>query len=317
MNDMTDRLDPSRLPPNARLRSGSAARLAGLPVTTLRVWERRYNVVAAPKTATGQRLYTTQDVQRLALLKQLSDRGHAIGTIAALGLEELQGLAAAAPMAAGAGTVDGPSLVVVGRGVAQKLRPAGGALLAVHEDLAEAERVAATPGAVRPEVLLVHLPSLHPVLAERALALRAQFQAAALVVLYAFGAEAVAESLRAAGAVVRREPITGRELARVLTAARPAPAAQPAAGAGPRRYSDDHLATLAELPTSVICECPRHLAELVMQLAHFEQYSAECDSRSPADAALHRHLGSLAAAARAMFEQALDRVVAEEGIVLG
>ena len=34
---------------DARLRSGTAARLAGLPVSTLRVWERRYAVVDAPK----------------------------------------------------------------------------------------------------------------------------------------------------------------------------------------------------------------------------------------------------------------------------
>jgi len=90
----TPGVDLGQLPPDARLRSGSAARLAGLPVTTLRVWERRYGVVAAPKSATGQRLYGAGDVQRLALLKLLSDRGHAIGTMATLPLADLLGLAA-------------------------------------------------------------------------------------------------------------------------------------------------------------------------------------------------------------------------------
>ena len=53
-----------------------------------------------------------------------------------------------------------------------------------------------------------------------------------------------------------------------------------------------------------------------MQLAAFERYSADCSARTPADAALHRHLTGLAGAARAMFEQTLVRVVAEEGIAV-
>jgi hypothetical protein len=209
--------------------------------------------------------------------------------------------------------------VVVGRSAAQKLRSCGCEPQAVHDDLQEAEASLAAGSALEPapEVLLANLPSLHPGLAERALALRSRLQAGQLIVLYAFGAETVAESLRAAGAVVRREPVTGRELARLMAAARPSAAAAPGATQpGPRRYSDEDLAALAELPTSVICECPRHLAEIVLQLAHFERYSADCDVRSPQDAALHRHLGSLAGAARTMFEQALERVVDAEGLSL-
>lgn len=314
-------LDASRLPLNARLRSGTAARLAGLPVTTLRVWERRYGVVAAPKTATGQRLYSTLDVQRLALLKQLSDRGHAIGTIASLGLTELQGLAATAPArSAAAAAVPGLHLVVVGRSVAQKLQAVGASPRRVYDDLGQAEAARSNPADEAlaldgPDVLVTHLPSLHPALAERVLGLAKQQGAGTLIVLYAFGSEAVAESLRAAGAIVRREPCTGRELLRLLASAANAP--MPASGPrmpSARRYSDEQLASLGEQPSSVLCECPRHLAEIVTQLAHFEQYSADCDARSPADSALHRHLGSLAGAARVMFEQALDRVIAEEGL---
>ena len=54
-------------PPEARLRSGTVARLAGVPVATLRIWERRYGVVDAPKSAAGQRLYSGHDMQRLRL----------------------------------------------------------------------------------------------------------------------------------------------------------------------------------------------------------------------------------------------------------
>ena len=54
----------------------------------------------------------------------------------------------------------------------------------------------------------------------------------------------------------------------------------------PRRWDDAALADFAGLSSTIACECPRHIAELLVQLSHFEAYSAECAHRSPADAAL-------------------------------
>lgn len=303
-----------------RLRSGTAARLAGLPVTTLRVWERRYGVVAAPKTATGQRLYSTLDVQRLGLMRQLTERGHAIGTLATLPLEDLRGLAAGVQHTALA-TRD---VLLVGSSVAPRLRSSAACTLRkVYEDLDAAEADCADAAGATDgnpvDLLLVHLPSLQPAHLQRLPALRERLQAATLVVLYAFGAESLAETLRARGAEVLREPVSGRELLRRICAAAPAAAARglpdvqgdvPSA----RRFSDDALATLAAQPSRVACECPRHLAEIVLQLASFERYSADCGARSPDDAALHRELGALTARARAQFEQALERVAEREGL---
>jgi DNA-binding transcriptional MerR regulator len=65
-------------------RSGTAARLAGIPVETLRVRERRYGVVGPGLNPRGHRQYSTEDVSRLALIKQLVDLGNPIGSIATL-----------------------------------------------------------------------------------------------------------------------------------------------------------------------------------------------------------------------------------------
>lgn len=335
---MSEFVDANEAPVHARLRSGTAARLAGLPVTTLRVWERRYGVVAAPKTVTGQRLYSPHDVQRLRLLRQLTDRGHAIGTVATLALEPLLALMAAETPAAPAAAQPAPAflsavprdaaddgavsggegtvVVVVGRGAALRLGTDTGTVpwtLVVHEDLDAAEL---RPAAVQAtEVLLVHLPSLQPVTAERVLLLAANLRARSVIVTYAFGAGPPAAALRAAGVVLRRDPVDGAELRRLISARRAGPSAA-AVVIVPRRFSDEALVELAEMPSAVACECPRHLAEIVMQLSGFERYSAECGSRSPADSALHRHLSHLAGTARAQFEEALARVVFEEGLVL-
>ena len=310
MNPSTDPLAPGSKP--LLLRSGTAARLAGVSSSTLRIWEHRYGVVSPPRSPSGQRTYSMADVQRLRLIKQLTAEGHAIGTVANLDLDELGSLAAGTRRSA----TGQPRVLVVGHGAARKLKGRLGSSPAlVFDDLGDLEAKVIATGTA--DVLVVHLPSLQPTTPERILALRSVLPVVSVVVVYAFGTEAVAEALRVAGVVLRREPVTGRELARLVASARPLPAA-PARGARiePRRYDDAELIALTEMASSVACECPRHLAEIVTMLVGFELYSTECASRSPADAALHRHLGEVTGVARTLLEQALARVVVEEGLLL-
>jgi len=312
---------PETIEPSSphRLRSGTAARLAGLPVTTLRVWERRYGVVAAAKTVSGQRVYSAHDVSRLRLLRQLTHAGHAIGTIATLELESLQALVSGVAALAEPAASMPVHAVVVGRSAAHALEAVPGCVLqAVHEDLEQAESAPAPQGVT--DLLLVRLPSLQVAAVERVLALGAALGAGSVLVLYAFGTEATAQTLREAGVTVRREPVSGRELALWVRGVRQMPAAvpafSPAAGlqVAPRRFSDEALARLAESPSTVACECLRHLSEIVAQLASFERYSQDCIATGPADALLHRQLSRTAGAARTLFEQALQRVVEEQGL---
>ena len=294
------------------MRSGTAARLAGLSPSTLRIWEHRYGVVAPPKSASGQRTYSMKDIERLRLIKRLTLEGHAIGTVAHLDADALVVLSSGnqAP-SAGAQRV-----LVVGHAAARKLegrlRPAPAL---VFDDLTHAEREVARAGAA--DVLVIHVPSLHASITERVMTLRNSLPAPNVIVIYSFGAEAVTEALRAAGVTVRREPVAGKELASLVVASRPVVAAV-ASGTqtNRRRYSDAELVALTEMPSMVACECPRHLAEIVTLLVGFELYSTECAARNQNDAALHRHLHEVTSAARTTFEQALARVVVEEGLVL-
>jgi DNA-binding transcriptional MerR regulator len=297
----------------ALMRSGVAARLAGLSASTLRIWEYRYGVVAPPKSAAGQRTYSMKDIERLRLIKQLTAKGHAISTLAHLDLDALLHLSSERQMAASGP----PKVVVVGQAAARKLegRLKPGASL-VFDDLDHAERD--IPHADAAGALVVYVRTLHAPLAERILGLRHSLSGLHTVVVYSFGAEVVPESLRAAGVTVRREPMTGKELADLITTAPPTGNAlvTPSIRSGVRRYSDAALVSLTEIPSLVACECPRHLAEIVTLLVGFEQYSTECASQNRKDAALHRHLCEVTSAARAMLEQALERVVIEEGLVV-
>jgi hypothetical protein len=56
--------------------------------------------------------------------------------------------------------------------------------------------------------------------------------------------------------------------------------------------------------------------DLVISLASFERYSAECASRTPADVALHLELQRAAGRARSIMEQALEYAAMADGVVL-
>lgn len=64
----------------------------GLTPHVLRAWERRYGVVSPARTEGGQRLYSDLDIERLRLLRRLTERGHAISRIASLPIAALASL---------------------------------------------------------------------------------------------------------------------------------------------------------------------------------------------------------------------------------
>ncbi len=70
------------------------AQKTGLSPHVIRVWERRYGVVAPSRSGSNRRLYSDTDLERLLLLAQACRCGHNIGNIAALPEERLRVLAA-------------------------------------------------------------------------------------------------------------------------------------------------------------------------------------------------------------------------------
>jgi hypothetical protein len=86
--------------------------------------------------------------------------------------------------------------------------------------------------------------------------------------------------------------------------------------APPMRFTSHQLGKLAEISSSVDCECPNHLSDLVTSLQAFERYSQSCQNRSKADAELHHRLYLATAHARNIMETALEELVRQENIVL-
>lgn len=309
------------------------SQFSGVPTPTLRIWESRYSALHPHRTPSGQRLYSDDDVLKATLLKRLTDSGHAISRIAPLSTEQLKDMVLESPnskrdQASVEEEQRSVSVLVVGLGLASRLESR---LFHLHDtstrlnvsevypDLAHALRANAHHPT---HVLMVHVNSLHVDTKSDIDRLVDQTRATRTIVLYNFGQQQVVEWMKSAGMTVRRDPVSDSELqdlvkSVLLLDARKSAGLLPNGAVIPaRRYSDEGLQALTRMSTDVLCECPRHVAEIISMLCHFEQYSHDCLNKSSEDAHLHAHLKSVAGSCRAMFERAMETVAAHENIDL-
>ena len=327
-------------------RSGAVARMAGMPVATLRIWEQRYQAVRPTTAASGHRLYLAADVERVTLLRRLTEQGHAIGMLAALDTGQMREMMQAPEVARPGKRPEAPqqaamSAVVVGQALARRLQrlidrqPWAPALqmVAVFDTLAEAAQAAEHSAKPAVDLLLWQTASLQPGAWHELRVAKDAWRAPTAAVVYRYASAAGRAELTGAGAAVLHEPTDDdslvqwlRSLQRAETSSGSAASTPDLAPPGatertgqtlsPPRFDDAALTQFAGLSSTIVCECPAHLAELLLQISNFETYSGDCANRSVADAQLHAYLKRVAGTARMLFETALEHVAIAEGLPL-
>lgn len=95
----------------ALMNIASVERDTGLGKDTLRVWERRYGFPQPIRDANGERLYSSEQVQHLHLIKRLMDHGHRPGRLFSASDIELLQLAGTIQSSAPAEPADDRSVV--------------------------------------------------------------------------------------------------------------------------------------------------------------------------------------------------------------
>jgi DNA-binding transcriptional MerR regulator len=326
-------MSDSQLPDSPVHKIGAVSSLSGVPTPTLRIWEIRYETFAPHKTQSRHRLYTDDDVLKATLLKRLTEQGHAISNIAKLSSNALNNLLqqqqtsnqSQLRVSSHNRTV---SLAVVGLTLAGRIESKKFTLsfnnnsirvTDIFNDLSDA---LGSQFQQQPEILMVKVNSLHAGVDLEIHKLAQNCQALQVIVLYNFGQEKVVDTLKMCGMLVRREPIPDSELADLINSVLLVDTTQNVSTlkAGTiipqRKFSDSTLMRVAGISSNVLCECPRHVAEIISQLTSFEQYSHECLNKSSEDAHLHAYLSSVSGSARALFETALEMVAKHEGIDL-
>ncbi len=315
--------------PNYRI--GAVATLSGVPVTTLRVWEIRYGAFSPAKSAGQHRLYSQADAVKAGQLKLLCDAGHGISAIANLDTVSLSRLLAQQNATANVQQSYGGhkvAMAVVDSAIASRITSPHFTLrfltrsiqvTDVFEDLAQA---ALADFSDQPKILLIKVNTLNDSAREQVEALVVRYPSLQTIVVYSYGQLVAVEALKMLGVLVRREPMSDYELSDLISSVLLVDASTSVGGLGTtvlipaRKYSDATLARVAGISSSILCECPRHVAELIGQLASFEQYSQDCLNNSMEDAHLHAYLRAVSGSARAMFERALEMVAVHEGISL-
>ncbi len=311
---------------------GAVARMTGLTDHTIRVWERRYGAVVAQRAANGRRMYSAADVEKLGLLKRLTDEDFSIGQIAGDSIDELRARAQKLNEIVGAPLPNSIGIAVLGDFLPNQF--------AMHDrDLAPVDVLVSDSNRDRfiadlrrhdIDVVVVESPVLDSSVSTQVLDLMQKAKVERGVLVYSFGRARDVDLARDSRIHVLRAPANVDEVrAAVMRAYAPgapkratdkpqtdAPVSDWdfAGPAAPRRFNNLQLATLARASTSIDCECPHHLAQLVGDLSAFEIYSANCANRDEEDAALHRYLHKTTAQARALIEEALERVAKAEGI---
>ena len=320
--------------PNTPLHKiGAVSSLSGVPTPTLRVWEVRYATFSPLKTQGQHRLYSDDDVLKATLLKRLTEQGHAISNIANLSSQALNNLLMQQQSSnryqAQTQTEDRTiSMAIVGLALAGRIESKKFTLSFNNHEIKVTDIFNDVSDAVgasfqeSTQILLVKTNSLHAGMEVDIHKLAQNCQALQVIVLYNYGQQNIIESMKHAGMIVRREPISDSDLADLINSVLLVGTDQKTTGLvvgaliPQRKYSDATLAKVAGISSNVLCECPRHVAEIIAQLASFEQYTHECLNKSTEDAHLHAYLSSVSGSARALFESALEMVAKHEGIEL-
>jgi MerR family transcriptional regulator, light-induced transcriptional regulator len=308
---------------------GAVARLTGIPVDTVRMWERRYGVVQPQRNEGNKRRYSASDVARLTLIRRLVDRGNPISTVATLSKQQLrERLQLHEHALVRSATTDAPRRTLIFGETLPFDKDAGLTnlgrleLLGALTEFADFERAAL---ASRPQVVICEYLALTQDSLLQIFNLTRRVGNQTTVVVYNYAASAVLQRLRLRPEIiVLRAPVTLAAIEPLLadgTTSVQAPATpigqlDPGVpdDATPRRYSNWQLAEVARLSTSIKCECPKHLVDLLYRLCAFEAYSLDCENRNDQDQAIHAYLNQATARARTTIEKALAQLIELEGM---
>lgn len=302
---------------------GVVARRTHMHPETLRVWERRYELIVPGRTETGRRLYSEVDILKVSLVKQLTERGHAVSSVAKLPIDRLKQMLNASGSVAPEPKAP-PRFRRRVMFLDDTLRVRLGRDLLRFEDIEIVDRSDtnyASTGEKQADVVVFDIVTINEKSLDQVRRSLLDIGGINALVVYKFATRASIEQLERAGIICLKGLVTASEVHRACRALPNGPVDTAQATPSPaflvnkpRRFDNAQLARVATLSGTIACECPNHLAELIINLAAFEQYSSECANRNVEDAQLHAQLNQSAGMARGILEDSLARLIEIEGI---
>lgn len=305
---------------------GAVSKITNIPVDTLRIWERRYAVVEPIRSKNADRLYKTEDINRLTLLKMLVDRGHSIGTVAYLSNEELSkrlSIHSTNPISKNNNSGKEIHVVIVGEVLSiqiehTQINDSSFSFTDIYRNENDFIKNKQKNGI---DILVIEYPAIHEEDIDRINALFKDSGATQLILIYGFTNSAAKKLLDKSSYKYIQAPITIDNLQREIgdlikeqNINNEDNEIKLEIKAPKRTYKNKQLIDLSSASSVIQCECPQHLSSMIIKLVQFEQYSTECIDRYEKDAKLHAILGNMAGHARSILEQALSKIVKAESL---
>ncbi len=316
---------------------GAVSRITGIGSETLRAWERRYEAVIPNRSESGDRQYSREDVTKLLMLKTLTESGISIGTIARLGPIELKSLfeehskdhdkyTNGTPKTQISNVVD-CNVALLGDGFPVRILDGleevkGINLIGMYESINDMQNTIDKSKQIN--IVVVETPTINAKTKEQMSKIIEITGAWHIVIIYGFANQQQIEELQSSQITVVRSAVDVQELARLCIFHSGGSERLPGLQAGStlhyeqtipsRKFSNAQLNNLASISSTIKCECPKHMSDIVKDLVSFEIYSAECENENDQDAALHSYLHATTAQARSMLEEAMSHLIRVEGI---
>lgn len=306
---------------------GTVAKLTGISVHTLRAWEKRYQVVDVLRSETGRRLYSTDDVHRLRLLRKLTQSGHSIGNVARLADAQLEQMMDLEFEDSEPRQLEGDRVNVCifseRLGEAATMNSAAAKRVNIVLETNEVGVLRETLTVKAPyNVIFVFNTILKHQLRMLRQIIENESQHRYFIVFSSSQREMIDE-LQSLGFNMLRAPISYQHLfdkvVESATASQSTDGNKTVSGLNfgevqPHRFTRKQLQALANIPSSIDCECPHHIASLIQQLTMFEAYCQGCESKNRQDAVLHNNIYKVTARARNLMESAIGLVMKAEKI---
>lgn len=262
-------------------RIGDAAKQTGLTAHVLRQWSKRYGLNPSVISDGGHRLYSMDDVRRLALVKRAKSRGMLLSELATLSVGSLEAITEEVR----------PSRPVFWQGPSEKRFKAQFARLSWLKSSELKNNPTALIIFQEDTVTEEWLKTLHIVGEQDA------------YVFYEYASRPHLKQLAEMGyECIKGEPTFDwfKETIEPSDVS--------------REFSPEDIDRLIRTESSLECECPAHLAKIVKQLRNFAEYSLECETHSEEQGWLHRKVFEHVQKAQVEIEQSLALIAHEEGL---
>ncbi len=296
---------------NKKLSIGAVANLTGVPQHTLRKWESRHGIGIPDRTQTGRRVYSQEVVEQLRLVKSLLSKGHSLPHLTDRSVAELKEIEREH------GVVDQPSvefeeIVVVTETGAPEMRKIFGVDARISEANLDSLSAFLLATADAAKVLVV-IEQISLGMKDAVKIVDVLEPDIPTIICVKYLQKNAQKIFAQNNAILSEWPLSKESLDRD---ARLLDLSESRSGVQERLFNNLTLKKLVSLNPALDCECPNHIAKLILDICAFEDYCKNCEDSDPIQKKTHADLGHLSGLARMKLEEALIEVAKADDIDL-